>query len=183
MQTRLVIVTGAPATGKTTVATGLVNYLGYALITKDDVKESLADALGAGDRERSRELGAAAYGVMQRLASRMLDERVNVILEANFWREQSEPWLRALAQGRDAPVIMCTAAPDVRRERFRSRGAAGERHAIHLDAEILANEWTEDDSAFRVDLGTRTLDVDTTHGPTPSLDEIARWIEPLARRL
>jgi predicted kinase len=183
METRLVVVTGAPATGKTTIARALVRHLGYALICKDDIKESLANVLGAGDRERSRELGAAAYAVMQRLASRMLDERVNVILEANFWREQSEPWLRALAQGRDAPVIMCTVAPDVRRERFRSRGAAGQRHPVHLDGEILANEWTEDDSAFRVDLGTRTLDVDTTHGPKPSLEEIARWIEPLARRL
>jgi predicted kinase len=183
METRLVIVTGAPATGKTTIARALVRHLGYALICKDDIKESLANVLGSGDRERSRELGAAAYGVMQRLASRMLDERVDVILEANFRREQSEPWLGALAQGRDAPVIVCSAAPEVRRERFRSRGAAGERHPVHLDGEILANEWTEDDSAFRVDLGTRTLAVDVTAGPKPSIDEIARWIEPLARRL
>ena len=183
MQPRIVVVTGAPATGKTTIARALARRLGYALVSKDDVKESLADALGAGDRERSRQLGAAAYTVMERLASRMLDEDVSVILEANFWRERSEPWLRALAQGRDAPVIVCTVAPDMRRERFRSRGAAGERHAVHLDGEILAHEWTNDVSAFRVDLGTRTLDVDTTHGPTPSLDEIARWIEPLARRL
>ena len=183
METRLVIVTGAPATGKSTVATGLVRRLGYALISKDDVKESLANVLIAGDRERSRELGAAAYAVMQRLASRMLDEHVNVILEANFWRARSEEWLRALAQGRDAWVIVCSVAPEVRRERFRSRGAAGQRHPVHLDAEILANEWTDDDSAFRVDLGTKTLDVDTTSGPKPSIDEIARWIEPLARRL
>ena len=160
-----------------------MHQLGYPLISKDDVKESLANALGSGDRERSRELGAAAYAVMQRLATRMLDERVNVILEANFWRERSEPWLRSLAQGRDASVIVCSVAPEVRRERFRSRGAAGERHPVHLDGEILANEWTDDDSAFRVDLGTKTLDVDTTNGPKPSVDDIARWIEPLARSL
>lgn len=183
METKLVIVTGAPATGKTTIARALMRRLGYPLISKDDVKESLADALGAGDRERSRELGAAAYAVMQRLATRMLDERVHVILEANFWRERSEPWLRALAQGREASVIVCSVAPDVRRERFRSRGDAGKRHAVHLDREILQNEWVEDESAFRVDLGTRTLDVDTTSGPRPSLDEIARWIEPMARTL
>ena len=183
METRLVVVSGAPATGKTTVARALTRQLGYALISRDDVKESLADFLGSGDRERSRELGAAAYAVMQRLATRMLDERVNVILEANFWRERSEPWLRSLAQGRDASVIVCSVAPEVRRERFRSRGAAGERHPVHLDGEILANEWTDDDSAFRVDLGTKTLDVDTTNGPKPSVDDIARWIEPLARSL
>ena len=183
MEVRLVVVTGAPATGKTTVGRALMHQLGYPLISKDDVKESLADVLGTGDRERSRELGAAAYAVMQRLATRMLDERVNVILEANFWRERAEPWLRTLAQGRDAAVIVCSVAPEVRRERFRSRGAAGERHAIHLDREILQNEWVEDESAFRVDLGTRTLDVDTTAAPKPGIDDIARWIEPLARRL
>ena len=177
MQPRLVVVTGAPATGKTTVARALAQRLGYALICKDDVKESLADALGAGDRDRSRELGAASYAVMERLASRMLDEDVSVILEANFWRERSEPWLRALADGRDASVIVCSVAPELRRERFRARGAAGIRHAVHLDQEILDHEWTEDEAAFRVDLGTRILEVDTTTEPRPSIDEIARWIE------
>lgn len=179
MQPRLVVVTGAPATGKTTVARALARRLGYALICKDDVKESLADALGAGDRERSRELGAAAYAVMERLASRMLDEDVSVILEANFWRERSEAWLRALADGRDAAVIVCSVAPELRRERFRARGAAGIRHAVHLDQEILDHEWTEDDSAFRVDLGTRILEVDTSAELRPSIDEIARWIARL----
>ena len=177
MQPRLVVVTGAPATGKTTVARALARRLGYALICKDDVKESLADALGAGDRERSRELGEAAYAVMERLASGMLDGDVSVILEANFWRERSEPWLCALADGRDAAVIVCSVAPELRRERFRARGAAGVRHAVHLDQEILDHEWTDDEGAFRVDLGTRTLDVDTTAGPKPGIDEIARWIE------
>jgi predicted kinase len=154
-----------------------MHKLGYPLISKDDVKESLADVLGAGDRDRSRELGAAAYAVMQRLAARMLDEAVSVILEANFWRERSESWLRALAGAHDAPVIVCTVAPELRRERFRSRGDAGERHPVHLDREILEHEWPQDESAFRVDLGTRTLDVDTTGDARPSLDEIARWIE------
>ena len=107
----------------------------------------------------------------------MLDEGVGVILEANFWRDRSEAWLRALADGRDASVIVCSVAPELRRERFRARGAAGIRHAVHLDQEILDHEWTEDDSAFRVDLGARILDVDTTAKARPGIDEIARWIE------
>jgi predicted kinase len=177
VEPRLVIVTGAPASGKTTVARALARQLRYAIVCKDDVKESLADALGAGDRARSRELGQAAYAVMERLASRMLGEGVSVILEANFWRERAEPWMRALARDRRAFVIVCVVAPELRRERFRSRGAAGGRHAVHLDQEILDREWTDDDSAFRVDLGRGSLVVDTTSAAVPSVEEIARWIE------
>jgi len=59
---RLMYVSGAPGTGKTTLAGPLAAELGFALIAKDVIKETLHDALGAPaevDLAWSRRLGGA----------------------------------------------------------------------------------------------------------------------------
>jgi predicted kinase len=44
---RFVYVSGAPGSGKTSLAVPLAAELGYALLTKDRIKETLHDAFGA----------------------------------------------------------------------------------------------------------------------------------------
>jgi predicted kinase len=44
---RLVYVSGAPGSGKTSLAVPLAAELGYPLLAKDRIKETLHDALGA----------------------------------------------------------------------------------------------------------------------------------------
>jgi predicted kinase len=168
----LVIVCGAPGTGKTTLARHLGRALGVTTITKDDLKEALADRLGAGDRARSRELGSLAYDELYAKAAALLAAGDGVVLEANFHRAQSEPPLRALAAQGRAVVIECVCDAALRRQRFTERGERGERHAVHLDAEILANEWSDDASGFAIHIDCPRLVVDTTRGYEPPLGSI-----------
>ena len=60
----LVVVTGPPAAGKTTVARGIAQRLRLPLVEKDTIKEALFDTLGTGDLAWSRRLGEATYGVI-----------------------------------------------------------------------------------------------------------------------
>jgi adenylate kinase family enzyme len=46
---RTVVVSGAPGSGKSTVASALAERLHLPLLSLDDVKEALADVLGMGD--------------------------------------------------------------------------------------------------------------------------------------
>jgi predicted kinase len=71
---RLVYVSGAPGAGKTSLAGPLAAELGYALITKDTIKETLHDALGApgADLAWSRRLGGAAMELLWTLAAHAL---------------------------------------------------------------------------------------------------------------
>ena len=79
---RLVYVSGAPGAGKSTLAGPLAAELGYALLGKDIIKETLHGVLGPPDldRARSRELGAASMELLWALAARS----PQVLIEANF---------------------------------------------------------------------------------------------------
>jgi predicted kinase len=76
----VIVVSGIPASGETTLARRLGEHLGMPVISKDTIKEALFDVLGTGDLERSRELGRAAHVVMYALAT----EQRPVILESFF---------------------------------------------------------------------------------------------------
>ncbi len=170
------IVAGAPATGKTTLARRLASDLRLAIATKDDIKETLADSLGTGDRERSRELGAAAYAVLFTVARRTLDSGAGIVVEANFYRDASHPPLRDLAQRAHAAIVLCRTDRVTRRARFIARGESGQRHGVHLDAQILAHEWSDDDTRFAIDIGIPRLVVDTSREYAPDLAAIEAFV-------
>ena len=60
MSTPIVIVTGPPASGKSTLALRLADDLALPSITKDGIKETLLDAAGEVGVEESKRLGRAA---------------------------------------------------------------------------------------------------------------------------
>ena len=94
---RLVYVSGAPGSGKTSLAAPLAAELGYALLTKDRIKETLHDAFGApeSDLAWSRRLGGAAMELLWALAA----DAPAVVIEANFrpYSEYEREKLSALA--------------------------------------------------------------------------------------
>ena len=82
MDREIVLVSGAPGSGKTTLAERLAESLQMNLIGKDLVKETLWDVFDppGGDVEWSRRLGAAAMEVIWTLAAHSR----RAVREANF---------------------------------------------------------------------------------------------------
>ncbi|MGN6526247.1 MAG: AAA family ATPase [Burkholderiaceae bacterium] len=125
-----VVVTGLPASGKTTVAGVIGRHLGLPVIDKDVVLEALFDSLGAGDAPHRATLSRAADTVMQRLAR----DTGGAVL-ASWWRhplsdeDSGTPmdWLARLP-GR-LVELHCRCAPATAWARFSTR----RRHAGHLD--------------------------------------------------
>jgi predicted kinase len=161
----LVVVTGPPASGKTTLARELAVELRLPLLAKDDVKEQLFDSLGTGDRAWSRALGSAAFEVLFRVSSELLRSGTAHLLEGNFGPE-SEASLRGLPPHRPLQIL-CTAPRDVLLQRFGERASGGARHIGHLDEAIHAEvaAGLRDRRWPALQLGGEPIVVDTTAPP------------------
>jgi len=157
----VVVVTGIPASGKTTLAAALSAHLGWPLVSKDVVKEALFDSLGTGDLQWSQRLGRAGHVVMYSLAATI----PKVILEAHFQRGVAEPELLAL--NRRIIQVYCRCPVDLAAYRYRKRIADPDRHAGHLpehQCDQVIERWMND-VPTPLDLPNAPLvEVDTT-GP------------------
>ena len=133
----LIIVTGAPATGKSMLAPLVASRYGSTLLTKDEIKEELFDILGAGDASWSRRLSEASFSTMFALAGDALGSGGSVVLEGNMRVGEHEGAIHALlarASSIRCVQVLCTVAEDVRRARHERRAREPVRHAGHLDA-------------------------------------------------
>lgn len=90
----VVIITGLPCTGKTTLARRIGSELSLPVVGRDDIKERLFESLGWKDREWSRMLGRASWDLLYYLVragagSDLLQRRWRVIFSGVTWRQTS----------------------------------------------------------------------------------------------
>jgi predicted kinase len=155
----LVVVTGPPAAGKTTVARVIAEQLRLPLIAKDTIKEALFDGLGAGDLAWSQRLGVGTYLAMVALLEDSIAAGASVVVEANFVRG-SEVEARLAALPVRLVQVHCSAPLEVLLERYGER----ERHPGHVDAKRIdaLQEAVESGRHDPLDLPGETIRLDTS---------------------
>lgn len=128
-----VLVTGIPASGKSTLAAALSEELGLPWFSKDSIKELLFDTVGFRSREEKAALGVGSAEILYYCAGQALARGQSVILENNF-ENASKPGLLALLEKYRCPVVTValTGNLEVIYKRFLARDASLQRHRGHV---------------------------------------------------
>lgn len=174
----LVVVSGPPGSGKTTLAHKIALAVGCPAVCRDEIKEGMVHATrgfasGPGD-ELSRRALPTFFGVLELL----LGGGVTTVAEAAFqdrlWRPGLEP-LQNLAQLR---IVHCTVDADVAFQRNLRRRENDPLRQAHADPGPQdAAKHAQGHNAFdRVSVDVPWIEVDTTDGYRPWLSEIVAFV-------
>jgi predicted kinase len=176
----LVVVSGPPGSGKTTLAHAIARELPCPAICRDEIKEGMVHATGGefqgawGD-----ELTRRTFPLFFEVLRVLLEAGVTVVGEAAFqdglWQQGLEP----LGVPR-IRIVQCRADPAVTWARATSRSAAKPAHATaHGDSTLgkRLEDWASAAASFeRISLPVPAIDVDTAHGYDPGLPEIVAFV-------
>ncbi len=141
----LIIVTGPPASGKSSIARRIAARYRLPNVNKDGIKETLFDTLGWRNRRLSPRLNQATRSLLFYFADVLLAAGQPLVLESNFRPARDEQAFRRLAEKHPfRPLqVHCDAPVEYLVRRFHSRWQAGRRHPGHAD-DLTAGEVTQD---------------------------------------
>lgn len=181
----LILVSGVPASGKSTMAAYLSEKLDIPMYSKDRIKELLYDTVGFEGRAQKVKLGVAAMEILYDIARVSLRRGQSVILENNFENASRDGLERLIDEcGCHVLTIMMKGDWHALYERFRRRNTCAERHLGHVVNDCYpprAGGQTRADTmpfeAFEHDMRARGMDLPPVQGPcievdTTSLDGI-----------
>lgn len=135
MQPTLVIITGHPGSGKTSIAKRLSEQYNVSFISKDALKERMFDALGSDDKQWSLKVSSAAHRIMDDMIGQILQAGNSVIVESNFKPEiDSERFATIVDTCKVKCVqILCHADGVILFNRWNERISNEERHEGHVE--------------------------------------------------
>jgi predicted kinase len=177
-QPTLVVVSGPPGTGKTTLAHKIGHLVGCPAICRDEIKEGMVHATPGFVPGPADELAMRTLPTFFSVLELLLKAGVTTVAEAAFqdrlWRPGLEP-LRNLAQLR---IVHCTVDADLAFNRNLQRSAEDPLRRAHLDPESRGTaEYIQRHSAFdRVSVDAPWIEIDTTDGYRPGLEQIVAFI-------
>ena len=177
----LIIVTGRPAAGKSTLAKWLSQELKFPLVSKDSIREELFDCLGWKDRKWAQELGKASVDMIFYFAQAELEVGHSIIMDNSFYPPVSNSRFQALKEKyhTESIQIVCDSDRETLFQRFKSRADSGNRHPGHGDHDVLEELYANlaDTSSPILEIGGSVIEVDTTDFVKVDYQEILKQVK------
>ncbi|MDP6452901.1 MAG: AAA family ATPase [SAR202 cluster bacterium] len=179
----LIVVSGPPAAGKTTIAIDIGTRLGIPVFSKDLIKESLHDSLGWSDLEQSRKFGLASIRLLYKMLDTQLASGHSVIAEMNFYTQYDPPRLLEMATRLSSRLIQvhCYAESDILLTRYKERANTGDRHPAHVDSENVEDlfEKLADGAWAPLDLNAPLIQIDTSDFAAVQVPDLVMRLDEL----
>lgn len=171
-----ILVTGIPASGKSTLAAWLSDQLGLPLLSKDGIKELLFDRLGFRSREEKVQLGLAGMDILYYAAEQLMKVGLPFILENNFEHVSRDALLALLERYRcTAITVALTGDYETIYRRFLARDASPQRHPGHVFNDCYPHEGERREpplsfERFVASIERRGMDAFSANGPRIVVD-------------
>lgn len=173
-RTKLVIVCGASASGKSSLANVIHEQTGFPLISKDVFKEALMDVFPPDNREESGKLGIASWRILYVAFEQLVGFVPGIVVEANFHSGYDNSRLQALASACETTLVFCHTDVETTIKRIEARKCDPSRHPGHFDQDALSAVIEQiNNGSHRLTMNdVDTIDVETTSDFEPSIAEI-----------
>jgi predicted kinase len=137
----LIVVTGPPASGKTSAARTLAERLRIPFLPKDTFKERLYESFGS-DEALEERIETASLAILFSVVESQLAAGVTIVAESNFDAKFDTAPLEQLAAEHDARILQVHVggATEALVAKFARRAASGDRHPGHGDEPEDAEE-------------------------------------------
>ena len=178
----LVIVSGPAGSGKTTLAHELARSLACPAVCRDEIKEGMVHAAGAFDPATGDVLTPRTLPVFFEVIRLLLESRVTVVAEAAFQDKVWNPNLEAVKQRANLRIVQCHTDPVTGRNRIIERAESRTAHADAALLEVLAAGDRYFDEFERVAIAAPSIDVDTTAGYEPTIEQIVAFVNGVDRQ-
>jgi len=174
----LLVVTGSPASGKTTLAHLLANKINCPLLSRDELKEGLINTLELSHSQVDRSVDLQVYETFFETIELLLSKNISLVVEAAFQDKLWRPKLLPLLQKAAIKIIICKADLTLIKARFANRLSTNpDREKFHGDQSMNAEQIASlIDHYNPVKMEVPTLEVDTTQEYNPDLEEIINFI-------
>jgi predicted kinase len=163
MTVSLIVVSGPPGAGKSTLAHRLGRAVGCPVISRDEIREGIVHA-GTPDANLRH-----SYRVFTDTVTALVTAGVSVIAEAAFQDRLWQPILTPLLSRTEVRVIRCRIDPATARERIAVRARTVPTRVAHPGEPVAADVWVP------ISLPAPVLEVDTTDGYRPGEAEITAF--------
>jgi predicted kinase len=174
----LIVVTGTPASGKTTLAHILSRKIKCPILSRDEIKEGHLYTLNQSHKEMDKSVDLHIYQTFFEITDLFISKGISIIIEAAFQDKLWKPKLLEFEGKAEIKIIVCKTNNKLIKSRFTSRilSDAG-REKFHGDKSISKEHFDSLTKNYQpVRINKPTLEVDTTNGYKPVIQEIVKFL-------
>lgn len=165
MKPTLIIISGFPATGKTTIAKKIAEKFQLPLITADDLKELMFDRISNWeDPKMFDSVSKASYDIMYHTVGKILSSGKSCMMEGFLLPKMAEPRIEKLKKelGCNLFQINFHCKSEVLIERYQKRAGTDERHPCHPENIPLDDFIKKNGKSDEVRIDGETYEADST---------------------